>query len=302
MNSSLPRRKAFTLIELLVVIAIIAILAAILFPVFAQAKAAAKKTVDLSNIKNLGLSHFLYQGDYDDVYDTIRNSPDNWGCGGHVTGNCNQVPGMASELEPYIKNHAIWASPEDSLTHCDSSSSSEPGGCTAAVTGGPISYIPTYNAQTNVIVPVSGFDASESYGVFGMPTSDNPNYFGTPATGSLNSSQVGEPADTIIMCPMFISWSYFSGLVQQRNDQRQFSFKEIIPDYPAVASCPYCWCCPNDALTMEDFNGSCNWLFADGHAKSLVRAATMDRSWYINPSQAILNHAKNKLEFDASYH
>jgi len=61
-------RRAFTLIELLVVIAIIAILAAILFPVFAQAKMAAKKTGTLSNIKQVGTSTFLYTADYDDVY------------------------------------------------------------------------------------------------------------------------------------------------------------------------------------------------------------------------------------------
>ncbi len=59
-------KKAFTLIELLVVIAIIAILAAILFPVFAQAKVAAKKTVALSNAKNLGLAVKIYMSDYDD--------------------------------------------------------------------------------------------------------------------------------------------------------------------------------------------------------------------------------------------
>jgi len=61
------RNKAFTLIELLVVIAIIAILAAILFPVFTQAKAAAKKTQDLSNIKQIGMSMQLYAGANDDV-------------------------------------------------------------------------------------------------------------------------------------------------------------------------------------------------------------------------------------------
>ena len=59
--------KAFTLIELLVVIAIIAILAAILFPVFAQAKAAAKTTVALSNMKQIGTSLQIYLGDNDDV-------------------------------------------------------------------------------------------------------------------------------------------------------------------------------------------------------------------------------------------
>ena len=60
-------KKAFTLIELLVVIAIIAILAAILFPVFAQAKAAAKKTSSLSNVKELALGSIMYSNDYDDT-------------------------------------------------------------------------------------------------------------------------------------------------------------------------------------------------------------------------------------------
>jgi len=61
-------KKAFTLIELLVVIAIIAILAAILFPVFAQAKAAAKQTQNLSNMKQIGTAAQIYIADYDDTY------------------------------------------------------------------------------------------------------------------------------------------------------------------------------------------------------------------------------------------
>ncbi len=70
MNTS---RRAFTLIELLVVIAIIAILAAILFPVFAQAKVAAKKTASISNLKQLGLAQIMYAGDNEDRYSFAFN-------------------------------------------------------------------------------------------------------------------------------------------------------------------------------------------------------------------------------------
>jgi len=78
MTKPTPTNKAFTLIELLVVIAIIAILAAILFPVFAQAKEAAKKSVGVANVKQLGLAYALYVGDVDDTYPnsvTERTSP-----------------------------------------------------------------------------------------------------------------------------------------------------------------------------------------------------------------------------------
>jgi prepilin-type N-terminal cleavage/methylation domain-containing protein/prepilin-type processing-associated H-X9-DG protein len=79
-------KKAFTLIELLVVIAIIAILAAILFPVFAQAKLAAKKISDLSNLKQLGLASIMYSNDYDDALYAHR-----WNCGGSAANNYGGV-------------------------------------------------------------------------------------------------------------------------------------------------------------------------------------------------------------------
>lgn len=108
-------KRAFTLIELLVVIAIIAILAAILFPVFAQAKAAAKKTACLSNLKQIGTGHVLYQGDYDDntvpagYYASISGSNyvyQYWH-GQLISDGTARYDSRAGLLQPYMKSEAI---------------------------------------------------------------------------------------------------------------------------------------------------------------------------------------------------
>lgn len=92
------KKRAFTLIELLVVIAIIAILAAILFPVFAQAKQAAKKSADLSNMKQIGLGFMMYSADYDDTAPFSRvvpNGGDWWTA---------RMMNWKDLTHPYIKN------------------------------------------------------------------------------------------------------------------------------------------------------------------------------------------------------
>lgn len=89
-------KKAFTLIELLVVIAIIAILAAILFPVFAQAKAAAKRTSELSNVKNMALGMQIYMTDVDDTLPLVYQI--NWSHPRHQ----GQV--WKDSIMPYVKN------------------------------------------------------------------------------------------------------------------------------------------------------------------------------------------------------
>lgn len=124
-------KRAFTLIELLVVIAIIAILAAMLFPVYAQAKESAKKTSALSSIKQTGTGFLIYANDNDDLLPlahSIRangthrwstfhptpadwmpeNDPSGWGAPALVREVKIQ---WANALEPYLKSLDIWTAP-----------------------------------------------------------------------------------------------------------------------------------------------------------------------------------------------
>ena len=96
-------RKAFTLIELLVVIAIIAILAAILFPVFAQAKAAAKRTADMSNVKNITLGMTMYTTDESDTLAPVMQGDWTW--------QRYQLVLWKDSILPYIKNGGKYAKP-----------------------------------------------------------------------------------------------------------------------------------------------------------------------------------------------
>ncbi len=102
------RNKAFTLIELLVVIAIIAILAAILFPVFAQAKKSAKTTACLSNLKQMATSTHMYSADYDDGTVLTDYAPTSW-----------DRPTWAYLLMPYAKSIPIFWDPARSIPNPD---------------------------------------------------------------------------------------------------------------------------------------------------------------------------------------
>jgi len=121
------QNRAFTLIELLVVIAIIAILAAILFPVFAKAKMAAKQITCISNLKQIGTAFQMYLSDNDDsfpvVYRQDADAVGDWtgelASGFWAPGNNAQVDyakthSIRALFNPYVKNDRIWICPSDS--------------------------------------------------------------------------------------------------------------------------------------------------------------------------------------------
>jgi prepilin-type N-terminal cleavage/methylation domain-containing protein/prepilin-type processing-associated H-X9-DG protein len=108
MQSRGAPRRGFTLIELLVVIAIIAILAAILFPVFARAREAARATSCRSNLKQIGTAMRMYQQDYDELLTPCfqyYDSPTN-----------NVLAWYPDFLNPYVKNAKLWVCPSAPAT------------------------------------------------------------------------------------------------------------------------------------------------------------------------------------------
>jgi prepilin-type N-terminal cleavage/methylation domain-containing protein/prepilin-type processing-associated H-X9-DG protein len=139
-------RRGFTLIELLVVIAIIAILAAILFPVFAQAREKARQTTCTANLKQIGNALAMYTQDYDEMY------PINDGAGNRPGTLWTQPPDArgvatvarmgvwATTLQPYVKTYAIYACPSCPMDTTRFSAALNPG-----YPETPISY--TYNGQ-----------------------------------------------------------------------------------------------------------------------------------------------------------
>ena len=247
-------KHGFTLIELLVVIAIIAILAAILFPVFAQAKSAAKASASLSNQKQHGIAAMLYAGDYDDTLPETG-----WQGPCHNPDDVNQLTdnywsGLLSyplASLPYIKSYQIWRCPSDS----------DFGGFNKL---GSICYeqqllatkIPgAYEGMRNV--------PNELRRVF--PLSYAGNYF---LSRSYATGGVGQPTKahggynlTAIASPSNVFYSADVGSATDPATGNVFAGWYIAPGYGNNATGTGRW--PRG----KRHNGGRNWTFADGHAK-----------------------------------
>ncbi len=192
------KRNAFTLIELLVVIAIIAILAAILFPVFAQAKMAAKVTVLLSNQKELGLASLMYATDNDDYLPLCTDGDD-------ITGTGNWT--WQYREQPYIKN---WGIVESVLYPYPSGPQNYWQqllyvGSMPRAAGGTNSSTLGYYTFTN---PFNNNTVTEFDGIMGQGAQM---YGNVPGTPSISTTSADHPADTALVTPSG-QWDYWAGV------------------------------------------------------------------------------------------
>jgi prepilin-type N-terminal cleavage/methylation domain-containing protein/prepilin-type processing-associated H-X9-DG protein len=183
-----PRsRTAFTLIELLVVIAIIAILAAILFPVFAQAREKARTATCTSNLKQLGLGMVMYAQDYDETFPQWKWDQE------YNAGSLHKNNGTTlwwNAIYPYVKNVGVYACPSGRYTY-DITGDGHWGWFTK----------PTSEAMlaSYGINPVF-LHAKISYGA------NEPVTYGSPSLGALKA-----PADTLLLADMATSLTGWEG-------------------------------------------------------------------------------------------
>jgi prepilin-type N-terminal cleavage/methylation domain-containing protein/prepilin-type processing-associated H-X9-DG protein len=176
-------KRAFTLIELLVVIAIIAILAAILFPVFAQAREAARKSTCQSNLKQLGTAITMYVQDYDELYPHV--SVNATGGAGSFFTYPNSYSTWLGMLQPYIKNHGIGQCP--SMAPVDMFN--------LAATANPklnlgYSYnkLLAWRSMASVVQPASIFLVTEGFGNYGVIGAQGGGWFDVNAPYGRNTS------------------------------------------------------------------------------------------------------------------
>lgn len=227
------RRRGFTLIELLVVIAIIAILAAILFPVFAQAREAARKTSCLSNLKQMGSGLTLYSQDYDEQL------PPAW-----IGYPSVPFPGYArwmDVVQPYVKNVGIFTCPSSTANYAP------------VPTGGTVAGSGVVDKNGGYAMNVAFYDNSDA----AQPPTPVPD---VPGEFPKGLASLAVPADTAYVFDFQNGWGSFQ-CVWPNIAWQQANLKIDNTVKPRTLG--------KGGWLREWHMDKINVLFCDGHAKSV---------------------------------
>jgi prepilin-type N-terminal cleavage/methylation domain-containing protein/prepilin-type processing-associated H-X9-DG protein len=286
------QRKAFTLIELLVVIAIIAILAAILFPVFAQAREKARQTACLSNTKQLALGVFMYSQDYDEILP--------------VAGYNAQCRGRWQwQIYPYVKNEQVFT--------CPNLASSPWKATISNYLAPPDSGCPGATLQL-------GQQDKGGYGWSYALHGDSNGLTGATlhVASGYSLARINKPADTICIGETGIlpgSSAAESGWAMMAYDPRDplaagFNQPGLLPQFRHQTETRANLGAPADRVRAVPTRGNANFVFLDGHAKNLNIGTAMEKAPRVNgvpmedgnvltPVSAIPNVAH--VRFDVEY-
>jgi prepilin-type N-terminal cleavage/methylation domain-containing protein/prepilin-type processing-associated H-X9-DG protein len=247
-------RRGFTLIELLVVIAIIAILAAILFPVFAQAREKARTASCQSNLKQLGTAMRMYTDDYDGIYVPSWMYPNGWdNCPRYMWGDL---------IQPYVKNFQILVCPSASGLRFPADANGTPQACPAYRNCSQIQFcsLPLGYAYVEgnprVIYPYARSHANGGDNYVGMIQASSPD--GRGELGAADSS-IEDHANTIVL----VDWARDNAVIYAipRDSDRG---PELQNSRSRVGS-----------RHSEGFNA----LFADSHVKWIRHGSSKLSQW-----------------------
>jgi prepilin-type N-terminal cleavage/methylation domain-containing protein/prepilin-type processing-associated H-X9-DG protein len=237
------KSHAFTLIELLVVIAIIAILAAILFPVFAQAKLAAKKISSLSNNKQICLAVLMYSNDQDDTWPYAQ--PGGW----------QWTDDWIINTQPYIKTFQLLLSPVDSTVR-------------PTWSGPPYSY------------PGNGavcWDDNTEWTVHGLMNARQTWWSNWSA--NFTETSVGLPSETILLGERYSVQEVNNAQITGAWDLNWVVFEGWDGDLPGQLYTNL-WVPPfnSPGSVATAFMGNATFSFADGHAAAMNPMRTVNAS------------------------
>ena len=267
--------KGFTLIELLVVIAIIAILAAILFPVFQKVRENARAASCESNLKQLSLAFSMYTNDSDGVY-PLAFSWDNW--------NSPTSADWVTGVIPYVKSYQVFACPDDPDGNGPARPTTKAPWLNSGWAGYGMSYVANafYGSDWEPLFPehgVTGVSGQDGSGGWLQPTNRETKITRPSETVLLTeqyNSDVGKSAEGQADCCTWGNWSGYHGpdlfIAGPKMGTGAAAYE--IPDGTKPASNPFPQG-PNGAVSAHhSSNTRANFAFVDGHVKSMVPSAT----------------------------
>lgn len=286
------QRKAFTLVELLVVVAIIAILSAILFPVFAQAKTAAKAAASISNESQLATAHTLYSNDWDDV--AVLNGNTDPSAPFKIVGTPYKSWGFL--MQPYLKNNDVF---QDPLISPESTAQDGIGNTI-------LSYKTQYGYAFTIHSPALYFPSTGQYVYSGHP-----------------NAALAKPAETVLFVEKKsrnanLDWYWVGSTIWGANTVNPPGCQK---DYTSTLTTPLSLCSPynywgSDAKSYPGqsyeeggMTGGVSWrrvsrsivTWADGHTKAVSSGAlAAGTNWTAKtPSAGVCIVDKDRFVWDA---